>query len=180
MAAIALLESGGDPNAKNPSGATGLWQIEYPLHADLSPDGTRQALYDPTANAKAAIAILGGGGGLCSGWGTVQGGDGIGIAVCNAGSKPWTVQQLQAAGFGGYLGNGSSVPSPAGLTGGYSGPPINPGVGWCNSKNNGTAWSLNSLGAVSSATGIGSFQITWCEVKAGMAAALIIGGVAVA
>lgn len=174
MAAIALLESGGNPSASNPSGATGLWQIEFPLHKDLTPDGTRQSLYDPTVNAKAAIAILNGGAGLCSGWGTQQGGDAIGIAVCNAGSKPWNASQLSAGGFGGYLGKGSNVPSPAGITGGYSGPAINPSAGWCNSRNGGTAWSFGGV------AGIGSVSISWCEVKAGIAAALIVGGVAIA
>jgi hypothetical protein len=46
-AAIALAESGGDPNAHNPSGATGLWQI---LGAVLPGN-----LYDPVVNAANAV-----------------------------------------------------------------------------------------------------------------------------
>lgn len=89
MAAIALLESGGNPNATNPSGATGLWQVEFPLHnQDVPGITTAQQALDPNNNAKLAISILGGGGGLCSGWGTQAGGDAIGEAVCNSGSKP--------------------------------------------------------------------------------------------
>lgn len=48
MAAIALAESGGNPSAHNPSGATGLWQIlgnPFPGNA-----------YDPATNAKMAVA----------------------------------------------------------------------------------------------------------------------------
>ena len=51
MAAIAMAESGGDSDARNPSGATGLWQIlgaVYPRDA--------QALTDPAVNAREAIA----------------------------------------------------------------------------------------------------------------------------
>lgn len=51
MAAIALAESGGNPDAENPSGATGLWQIlgaVYPRDA--------QALKDPQVNAREAVA----------------------------------------------------------------------------------------------------------------------------
>jgi hypothetical protein len=48
MAAIALAESGGNPNAHNASGATGLWQIlgnPFPGNA-----------YDPATNAKMAVS----------------------------------------------------------------------------------------------------------------------------
>ena len=51
MAAIALAESGGNSDARNPSGATGLWQIlgaVYPRDA--------QVLTDPAVNAREAIA----------------------------------------------------------------------------------------------------------------------------
>lgn len=33
--AVCLAESGGNPSAKNASGASGLWQIMMPLHADM-------------------------------------------------------------------------------------------------------------------------------------------------
>ncbi len=55
MAAIALAESSGNSTARNPSGATGLWQILVPVHGDLIKkygDPT-----DPNANAKEAVAI---------------------------------------------------------------------------------------------------------------------------
>lgn len=48
MAAIALAESSGNPNAHNPSGATGLWQIlgnPFPGNA-----------YDPITNARMAVS----------------------------------------------------------------------------------------------------------------------------
>jgi hypothetical protein len=48
MAAIALAESGGNPRAHNPSGATGLWQIlGNPFPGDA---------YDPATNARMAVA----------------------------------------------------------------------------------------------------------------------------
>jgi hypothetical protein len=50
MAAIAEAESSGDPAAKNPSGATGLWQILGAVNpADQS------ALTDPVTNAREAV-----------------------------------------------------------------------------------------------------------------------------
>ena len=48
MAAIAMAESGGNPSAQNPSGATGLWQIlgnPFPGNA-----------LDPATNAQMAVA----------------------------------------------------------------------------------------------------------------------------
>lgn len=60
MAAVAEVESGGNDQATNPSGATGLWQIEWPLHQGIVACATSQAaLLDPNCNAKAAIAISG-------------------------------------------------------------------------------------------------------------------------
>jgi TP901 family phage tail tape measure protein len=48
MAAIALAESGGDPQAHNPSGASGLWQIlGVPFPGDP---------FDPETNARMAVA----------------------------------------------------------------------------------------------------------------------------
>lgn len=58
MAAIAEVESGGDPTAENPSGATGLWQMEWPLYANFVPGATsRQAYQNPDINAKAAVKL---------------------------------------------------------------------------------------------------------------------------
>lgn len=53
-AAIALAESGGNPNAQNSIGATGLWQILRSAHPDWDRGGN---LKDPNWNAKAAVAI---------------------------------------------------------------------------------------------------------------------------
>ena len=54
MARIAIAESGGNPNAYNASGATGLWQI---LGAVVSGN-----LYNPLVNAKNAVAKYNAGG----------------------------------------------------------------------------------------------------------------------
>lgn len=57
-AAIALAESGGNPNASGDGGdSCGLWQIDTAFH----PNYTCAWLQDPTNNAKAAIAISGNG-----------------------------------------------------------------------------------------------------------------------
>jgi len=48
MAAIAMAESSGDPGARNPSGASGLWQIlGQPFPGDV---------FDPLTNARMAVA----------------------------------------------------------------------------------------------------------------------------
>ncbi len=60
MAAIAEVESGGNPDAENVSGATGLWQIEWPLHQGIVPAAnSRQALHNPLVNAQAAVKLSG-------------------------------------------------------------------------------------------------------------------------
>lgn len=60
MAAIAEVESGGNPDAENPSGATGLWQIMWPLHQGIVPGAnSRQALHNPLVNAQAAVKLSG-------------------------------------------------------------------------------------------------------------------------
>lgn len=55
MTAIALAESGGDPNAHNTSGedSRGLWQINVAANTDLR----GMNLFDPRTNAKAAKII---------------------------------------------------------------------------------------------------------------------------
>lgn len=58
MAAIAEVESGGDPDAENPSGATGLWQMEWPLYSGYVSGATSRAAYhNPDINAKAAVKL---------------------------------------------------------------------------------------------------------------------------
>jgi hypothetical protein len=87
-AAIALAESGGDPNATghNTNGTTdrGAWQINS-VHGALS-------TYDENANAKAAIKISGNG----TNWG------------------PWTTYTTGA--FKKFLSGAAAAPVPAGAT----------------------------------------------------------------
>lgn len=59
-AAVAMAESGGNPNAYGDAqygGSVGLWQINLPSH----PGVTASQLYDPTFNAQAAYQISNGG-----------------------------------------------------------------------------------------------------------------------
>ena len=58
MAGVAEVESGGNPNAYNASGASGLWQIEIPLHSGLVPGGGAN-VFNPADNAKAAVTLSG-------------------------------------------------------------------------------------------------------------------------
>src|ERR1700740_3603313 len=57
--AIALAESGGNPNALGDigigQGSFGLWQINSKYHPEFGPDFT--TLYDPQTNANAAYQI---------------------------------------------------------------------------------------------------------------------------
>jgi hypothetical protein len=58
MAAIAEVESAGNSDAENPSGATGLWQMMWPLYQGFVSGATsRQAYHDPDINAKAAVKL---------------------------------------------------------------------------------------------------------------------------
>lgn len=57
--AIAMAESGGNPTARNPSGATGLFQIMPATARGYGFDPSR--LTDPTYNAQAAYRISNGG-----------------------------------------------------------------------------------------------------------------------
>lgn len=56
MAAIAMAESSGCSAAYNPSGASGLWQVECPINAQYVPGGCGN-VFSPSANASAAVAI---------------------------------------------------------------------------------------------------------------------------
>jgi hypothetical protein len=57
-AAVAMAESGGDPNAVGDDGTSlGLWQIHLPAH----PEFASENLFDPVTNARAALAISHGG-----------------------------------------------------------------------------------------------------------------------
>jgi soluble lytic murein transglycosylase-like protein len=52
-AAVALAESGGNPQAFNPEGSYGLWQIYLPDH----PEFAGVDLTDPATNAAAAFRV---------------------------------------------------------------------------------------------------------------------------
>ncbi len=67
-AGIATVESSGNPAAYNASGASGLWQIEVPLHDSLIPGGAAN-VFNPQANAAAAVKLSGNSiAGLTSNW----------------------------------------------------------------------------------------------------------------
>ena len=85
--AIALAESGGDPNAYNPEtaagtpqglGSLGLWQIYLKAH----PEFAGQNLYDPQTNANAAYSVYSDAGGTFNPWSTF--GSGAYTAQINA------------------------------------------------------------------------------------------------
>ena len=57
-AGIGIVESGGNSKAFNLSGASGIWQIEIPLHSNLVPGGAGN-VFNPDANAKAAVKLSG-------------------------------------------------------------------------------------------------------------------------
>lgn len=69
--AVALAESGGDPNAVgdvNLGRSIGLWQINLAAHPEYSED----ELYDPQTNANAAFAIYQAAGNSFSPWTTFK------------------------------------------------------------------------------------------------------------
>lgn len=74
--AVALAESGGDPNAHGDlslgQGSFGLWQIYSSAHPEYGPDFTQ--LYDPQTNANAAFAIYSAAGDSFTPWSTFKGG----------------------------------------------------------------------------------------------------------
>lgn len=91
MAAVAMAESQGNPAAANASGATGVWQIlSSAQSAAFNAQHPAASMTDPNANARAAIALLGNGGGI-SNWTA----DPVGAAIVANGSKPLTPQQAQ-------------------------------------------------------------------------------------
>lgn len=56
--AIALAESGGDPQAVGDQGTSyGLWQIHYTVHPELLNGADPSTLFDPQTNANAAYAL---------------------------------------------------------------------------------------------------------------------------
>jgi Lysozyme like domain len=76
--AVALAESGGDPNAHGDTdlgsgtGSFGLWQIYSDAHPEYKPF---TQLYDPRRNANAAYAIYKEAGSSFTPWSTYNGGE---------------------------------------------------------------------------------------------------------
>jgi hypothetical protein len=76
--AVALAESGGDPNAHGDTGigsgqgSFGLWQIYADAHPEYGPNFA--ALYDPQTNANAAYAIYSAAGQSFTPWTTFKSG----------------------------------------------------------------------------------------------------------
>lgn len=69
-AAVAMAESGGDPNAYNSEGSYGLWQIYLPQHQQYA--GDPSALYTPSFNAQAAYSIWKAAGNSFNPWSTYK------------------------------------------------------------------------------------------------------------
>jgi Transglycosylase SLT domain len=111
MAAVAEVESSGNPDAYNPSGATGLWQIEYPLYQGIVPAATsQQALYDPQVNAAAAVTLSGNTiSGIESNWLAFEpAGAAMGIATQHGYTGPSAPGTSSAASSGGTAASKSS------------------------------------------------------------------------
>ena len=102
MAGVAEVESGGNPQAYNPSGASGLWQIEVPLHNSIIPGGAGN-VFNPQANAKAAVTLSGNTmAGIQSNWLAFEpSGAAEAIAKKNGGTTPASSPTVQQ-----YLGGG--------------------------------------------------------------------------
>lgn len=89
MAAVAEAESSGNPNAQNPSGATGLWQTLMSAQGQpFQQQHAGQNLDNPQTAAQIAIQQLGNGSGI-SNWDA----DPIGAYVSANGDQPLTQQQ---------------------------------------------------------------------------------------
>jgi hypothetical protein len=74
--AVAMAESGGDPNALGDQGigqgSFGLWQISSLYHPEFGPDFSQ--LYDPQVNANAAFSVYQAAGDSFSPWSTFKSG----------------------------------------------------------------------------------------------------------
>jgi Lysozyme like domain len=68
--AVALGESDGNPQAYNPEGSYGLWQIYLPDH----PEFANWNLYDPQTNARAAYQVYAKAGGRFTPWSAYKNG----------------------------------------------------------------------------------------------------------
>jgi transglycosylase-like protein with SLT domain len=143
MAGVAIVESGGNPDAYNPSGASGLWQIEVPLHDNIIPGGAAN-VFNPQDNAKAAVALSGTLAAITSNWLVDEPkGAAAAIAEQNGGSVPGSTstepvaQPLGSSGSSGPLADVTSAVSQAGTLLGDSAKALDwffhffkPGQGW--------------------------------------------------
>src|SRR6204780_5492022 len=104
MAAVAEVESGGSSIPHNPSGASGLWQIEIPVNASYVPGGAAN-VFNPQDNASAAVRLSGNTlAGITSNWLVDEpAGAAAKIAQNNGGTVPAstsTIPVAQAPGTG--------------------------------------------------------------------------------
>lgn len=115
--AIAMAESSLETNALSPTGAEGLWQIEY--YNSWWAGAAGDDLYDPAANAQAAV--YGSGGGTnCAAWDTCYADISVSgrysfLAYPERGSAAWLNITAAAAaiGQGGSAGaQGGAAPDP--------------------------------------------------------------------
>lgn len=120
MAGVAEVESGGNPQAENPSGATGLWQIEWPLYRNLVPGATsRQAYFNPQINAAAAVKLSRNTmAGIQANWLAFEPpGAAEAIAKKNGGTVPQSVSGSGSGQIGGTTGSRSTNSSGSTATG---------------------------------------------------------------
>ena len=131
MAGVAEVESGGNPQAYNPSGASGLWQIEIPVNARFVPGGAAN-VFNALDNAKAAVALSGNTmAGIQANWLAFEpSGAAEAIAAKNGGTVPATGSLPGAGNAAGVATGTTTSPSgttPAGTTTGTGPDPNAPG-----------------------------------------------------
>lgn len=128
--AVALAESGGNPQAYNPEtkagapqgyGSFGLWQIYLKSH----PEFAGSNLFDPQTNASAAFSVYRGAGGSFGPWSTFKSGaylahaDAVNQAIAPAASVP---PDVVAASDGGDAVDSVTVADQSSMFGDGSGP----------------------------------------------------------
>jgi hypothetical protein len=118
--AIALAESGGDPNAYNPEraagavqghGSFGLWQIYLTAHPEFS----GQNLFDPNINAAAAYSVYAAAGNSFRPWSTFK--NGAYLAHMDPVAQVILVSSEQPAGESPEIVSGELGPAPEGTDG---------------------------------------------------------------
>ena len=136
MAGVAEVESGGNPQAYNPSGASGLWQIEIPVNESYVPGGAAN-VFNALDNAKAAVALSGNTlAGIQANWLAFEpAGAAEAIAAKNGGTVPSTVTTAASTsgtnagstgstGGGTTTGTGPDPNAPGGIIGFAEGLPV--------------------------------------------------------